>query len=562
MKGKPAPTHYEGRALRKDGSRIWVETLVNVVAWEGQPAILATGVDVTERKRAEEALRTNQRLLRTVFDTIPTGVYVKDREGKFMMVNRALAGFVGFEPEQMENHTIAELGYGTEEEIRRIEETDRRVLKHGERIDIPEETFTLPGGELRWRHSIKGPLHDHGGRIIGIVGMREDITERKRAEQAMLQAQKLESLGVLAGGIAHDFNNILVAVLGNAGLAMMDLPGDSPAREAVRQIEIAGQRAAELCRQMLAYSGRGKFASEFVDLNGLVEEMTQLLQVSISKSIVIKYNMGATLPPISADRSQIQQVVMNLVINASESFDQQSGVISISSGVVWADTAYLETTLMGSGLKEAEYVFLEVSDTGMGMDSQTLQRIFDPFFTTKFTGRGLGLAAVLGIVKGHKGALKVYSEVAKGSTFRLLLPAFKGEAAKLPAPEDASEWRGSGTFLIVDDEAPTRRVTARMLEKLGFQVMEAAGGKEGVSLFRDHSEKIVGVLLDLTMPDLSGEDTYREIRRIKKKTPVLLMSGFTETEVASRFVGRRVSAFLQKPFRLRTLRSKLEALFK
>ncbi|MCH7651635.1 MAG: hypothetical protein IIA63_10820, partial [Nitrospinae bacterium] len=182
------------------------------------------------------------------------------------------------------------------------------------------------------RHSIKGPLHDHQGRIIGIVGVREDITERKRAEQAMLQAQKLESLGVLAGGIAHDFNNILVAVLGNAGLAMMDLPSDSPAREAIQQIEIAGQRAAELCRQMLAYSGRGKFASEFVDLNGMVEEMTQLLQVSISKSIVIKYNMGATLPPISADRSQIQQVVMNLVINASESFDQQSGVISISSG--------------------------------------------------------------------------------------------------------------------------------------------------------------------------------------------------------------------------------------
>lgn len=398
-----------------------------------------------------------------------------------------------------------------------------------------------------------------GGDDFVIVAVR-DITERKEAEeqrlkleQQMLHVQKLESLGILAGGIAHDFNNILLAITGNASLALMRLGAESPAVHHLQEIEKASDKAADLARQMLAYSGKGRFVLDALNLNQIVEEMTTMLQVSISKKVLIRYHLSNPLPTIVADATQIRQVVMNLAINASEAIGDQNGAISISTGCMECDLNYLRETWIDQNLGEGQYVYLEVADTGCGMDQETMKRIFDPFFTTKFTGRGLGMAAILGIVRGHRGAIKVYSEPGKGSTFKLLFPASDRPIELRGGIPDSAGWRGKGTVLLVDDEESIRSIGSDMLRELGFEVITAADGSEAIELFRTQQNQIVLVVLDLTMPRMSGEDAFRELRRICPSVKVIISSGYNEQEVSQKFVGKGLAGFIQKPYRLSTL---------
>jgi two-component system cell cycle sensor histidine kinase/response regulator CckA len=371
------------------------------------------------------------------------------------------------------------------------------------------------------------------------------------------QAQKLESLGVLAGGIAHDFNNLLTAILGHANLALMDLAPEAPARDSLREIEKASARSAELCRQMLAYAGKGRFVVEAINLSRLIEELAHLLNVSISKKVLLRCQLAEELPTIDADPAQMRQVVMNLVINAAEAIGDVEGVIALSTGVMQCDEVYLR----GGGLIEppapGRYVYLEVTDTGCGMDAETQARIFDPFFTTKFAGRGLGLAAVLGIVRTHRGMLKVESERGRGTTFRILFPASAKTAAPAALGGTRPPWRGTGTILLVDDEEPVRVVGTRMLQRCGFTVLTAADGREAVELFRAHRAEIACVLLDLTMPRMDGEETYRELRRLQPDVRVVLASGYSDQEISRRFRGAALAGFIEKPYRVGTLSAKL-----
>jgi CheY-like chemotaxis protein len=377
----------------------------------------------------------------------------------------------------------------------------------------------------------------------------------------MQQTQKLESLGVLAGGIAHDFNNLLVAILGNAGLALMELPKESPARQTVQAIETAAQRAAELTRQMLAYSGKGKFVIEPLNLSKLVEEMAHLLEVSVSKRAVLKYRFAPNLPPIEGDATQIRQIIMNLITNASDAIGERSGVISISTGLMHCDRAYLQSSYLDSDLPEGDYVYLEVADTGEGMDEATRERIFDPFFTTKFTGRGLGLAAVLGIVRGHSGAIKLYSEMGRGSTFKVMLPAAAlldqsgAEPSHGSTAPAAAETRAL-TVLVVDDDETVRSVTRRMLEHAGYTVLQAADGVEALEIY-GANPGIDVVLLDMTMPHMDGEETFRELRRISGDVKVVLTSGYNEQDATERFAGKGLAGFIQKPYRPAELVAKI-----
>ncbi|OAI40021.1 hypothetical protein AYO38_06595 [bacterium SCGC AG-212-C10] len=383
-----------------------------------------------------------------------------------------------------------------------------------------------------------------------------DITDKRKTEAALLHAQKLESLGVLAGGVAHDFNNLLVAVLGNADLALIDLPPESPAVDSVRQIKAAARRAADLARQMLALSGRGLFVVERLDLNFVVDEMTHLLKASIARGALLRYNLVGGLPHVKADATQIRQIIMNLVVNASDAIGNRSGIITVTTGAIRADRGYLNEMLLAPELPEGDYVYLEVSDNGTGMDSATLRKIFDPFFTTKFTGRGLGLAAVLGIIRSHGGAIKVYSELGKGTTFKVLLPvAESSDGQEVETPAAPAEWRGSGRVLIVDDDESVRTLATRLVERLGFTVTPAEDGLQAVALFRDLHQDLTVVLLDLTMPHLGGEDTFRELRRISTNVPVIVMSGYNESETTMRFAGKGLAGFIQKPFEYATLRS-------
>jgi nitrogen-specific signal transduction histidine kinase/CheY-like chemotaxis protein len=400
-----------------------------------------------------------------------------------------------------------------------------------------------------------------------LVGITWDITEHKRLEQErellgrrVLESQKLESLGVLAGGIAHDFNNILMTILGNTSLTQSALPADSKALPFVAQIDEGARRAAELCRQMLAYAGKGRFVLTHCRLNDLVESTTHLLHVSISKKVVLRFHLHPNLPTVLADTTQLCQVLMNFVINASDAIGDRSGVISINTGIVRADRAYLDATALSQEIAEGDYAYLEVSDTGCGMTEQTQARIFDPFYSTKFTGRGLGLAAVLGIVRGHKGAIKVYSELGKGSSFKLLLPVSSELAADATKSPRLTKLDVHGSILVVDDEESVIAVAAKLLEKLGFEVLTAPDGREAVRVFQTHRSKIIAVLMDLTMPHLDGEQAFHELRRLSPSIPVLLMSGYNEQDAVARFVGKGLAGFIQKPFGLAELHERLLSL--
>lgn len=373
--------------------------------------------------------------------------------------------------------------------------------------------------------------------------------EKQRIEDQLLHAQKLESMGVLAGGIAHDFNNILTAIIGNADLALMRLNPESPVLENLHRIEKAAGRASELAKQMLAYSGKGRFVIESIDLNRLVEEMLHMLEVSISKKAILRLNLHKPLPTVDADATQLRQIIMNLVINASEAIGDKSGVIAITSGCMECDRNYLKDVWLDENLLDGLYVFLEIADTGCGMDKETMAKIFDPFFTTKFTGRGLGMAAVLGIVRGHKGAIKVYSEPGKGSSFKILLPAGSRPEEIFTSNNGNRQWKGSGTVLLVDDEETIRALGSEMLRELGFQVLTAEDGKHALEVFRQH-EDIACVILDLTMPRMDGEQTFRELRRIRPEIKVIMSSGYNEQEVTQKFVGKGLAGFIQKPYTL------------
>jgi len=405
-----------------------------------------------------------------------------------------------------------------------------------------------------------------GNRSANILVSIRDLTERIRAEESRLKmeinmqhTQKLESLGVLAGGIAHDFNNLLMAILGNADLAQLEIPAGGPGRQRIENIIAATHRAAELSQQMLAYSGHGKFVVERLDITAVVQDICQLIEVSLSKKAVITYNLKKGLPLFEADAVQLRQVVMNLVMNASEAIGDKSGRISLISGAMECDRNYMDSVSTKDELPEGMYVYLEVSDTGCGMSEEVKSKLYDPFFTTKFTGRGLGMSAVLGIMRGHKGTIKVYSEVGRGTTIKVLFPAIRDTSAAAESElQKKNTWTGEGKILLADDDETIRVVVKAMLEGLGFSVETAVDGRDCLEKYRRSGAHFTAVIVDLTMPHMGGEEVFSGIRQIDKGARVILSSGYNEQEVISRFVGKGLAGFLKKPYRREELQAKLK----
>ncbi len=386
--------------------------------------------------------------------------------------------------------------------------------------------------------------------------------ERLALERQMLHAQKLESLGVLAGGIAHDFNNLLTAILGNLDLALRSPFPSAAARTHVEQSIQASRRAADLARQMLAYSGKGSFAVEPVSLADLVEENCRLFQTGSARTTTFCLEVDQSLPLVEADRCQVQQVIMNLIINASEAVGGKPGTITVRTGVQDRDPRWLERSRIRELAAADRFVFVEVSDTGCGMDDETQRRLFDPFFSTKATGRGLGMSAILGIVRGHGGAILVDSVVGQGSAIRVLFPALEatrpvGPAAVGAGALGAGEPKLSGTVLVVDDEPPVRDVCRAMVESLGMQALTAAGGEEAIAVFRREADRISHVILDLSMPNMDGMAAFRELSRIKQGARIILSSGYDEQDYIRNLSGRGLAGFIRKPYTLSDLRTAL-----
>ena len=565
--GEETVSRYTIRLIRSDGEVRHLAVSATQFVFGGVACSLLSGIDITDRLLAEQELRASEERFRNLVETVPVGIWVWDGTD-VVMVNAALERLLGYSREQLTAREF--LGTHMHPDDRAVIRERGRRRMAGEPVDPPhiEVRITSAEGKTLTFELWAAIVEIDGKRVwfnsvIDLTDRRAAEAERLRIEQQIQQTQKLESLGILAGGIAHDFNNLLVAILGNAGLALMELPPESPARQTVQAIETAAQRAADLTRQMLAYSGKGKFVIEPLNLSRIVEEMAHLLEVSVSKRAVLKYHFAPDVPAIEGDATQVRQVIMNLITNASDAIGARSGVISISTGMQYADRAYLAESYLDSDLPEGDYVYIEVADSGEGMDDETRARIFDPFFTTKFTGRGLGLAAVLGIVRGHHAAIKVYSEPGRGTTFKVLFPAASSGSVPAPVPgasEPApSDGRQRGTMLVVDDDETVRTVTRRILERAGFDVLLAADGIAALDIYRANPG-IVLVLLDMTMPRMDGEECFRELRHLDPLVRVVLTSGYNEQDATTRFVGKGLAGFIQKPYRPADLIERINAL--
>ena len=518
---------------------------------------------ILDVEAARDALRESEELFRSVVTNAQPVIFMIDRQGDFLLSEGKMLASLGLKPGQVVGQSVYEIYSDFPGIINGIEQALAGEVNTAI-LDVGGVYFDV----------FYSPYRDARGEVNGVIGMGVDITGRRRAEEERLalerklqHAQKLESLGVLAGGVAHDFNNLLMGILGNADLALQDLSPDSPVREYLESIMQSSRRAADLARQMLAYSGKGKFVIDTIEINELIGEISHLLGVSIAKNATLQFNLAAGLPAFRGDATQVRQVIMNLIINASEAIGEGSGVITITTGVEYCDRDYLEKTefvnlaAADEPFAEGRYLYLEVADTGCGMDAETRERIFDPFFTTKFTGRGLGMAAVHGIVRSHSGTMKISSEPDRGSALKVLFPASEGRTKEkggagqeIAAP---GSWRADGTVLVVDDDETVRTLARRMLVRMGFRVFTAVDGVQAVEIFREDPDKIACVLLDLTMPRMDGEACYRELIGIRPGVRVILSSGYNEQEVIQRFTGEGLVRFIQKPYAAAALAAKL-----
>jgi two-component system cell cycle sensor histidine kinase/response regulator CckA len=523
----------------------------------------AVFADITERKRAERSLRFMQFALEHGAEA---ALWFRPNATLFY-VNESAEGLLGYSRSELLGLRIFDFDQESTPEKWAEEICSLRTSRVMTRL---ARFLRKDGGQVPVEIKACHLEYEQEEFIIAFV---RDLSERTQAEHErstlesqMLHVQKLESLGVLAGGIAHDFNNLLMAIMGYADLALLPEITNDELRSDLEGIQKNGRRASELCQQLLAYSGRGRLNRETMDLNAAIREMPHLLSVSISKKAVLRYFFDDSLPRIQADPTQIRQIVMNLITNASDALEDREGFITLRTGVMECSREFLRHTLFGENLPGGSYVFIEVADTGCGMEADVLSRIFDPFFTTKTSGRGLGLAAVLGIIRGHQGTLQVTSRKGSGSLFKVFFPALPAEpeapaiaVSPASAPE-VVEWRGSGTVLLADDEESIRVVSRRMLERMGFQVVTAADGPEVIALLQAEPNRFTAALIDMSMPGLDGVETFQRIRYLLPRLPVLICTGFDEEETARHFVNCKRVSFIQKPFNLEKLTGRLRQL--
>jgi len=509
---------------------------------------------VLRLQQRDEALRQSEARYRAVVEQAGEMIFFFDVTTKRIVeANDAFTRSLGYSDEDLETLTLYDLVEADRESV------DRNVARvvAEQHYNVGRRGYRHKDGRIRRVEASASHLKEIDQDLLCAVA--RDVTDQVRAEAALRQAQKLESLGLLAGGVAHDFNNLLTAILGNLNLAQMNLPKASPILPYLGNIESTVLRAADLTRQMLTYSGKGRFLIQAVNLGQIIDEMTHLLTVSIPKKVVLHSQIPSDLPALEGDPAQIQQIVMNLVINASEAIGDAEGAITIAARSVNLDEFFISSHLTGQALTPGPYVIFEVSDSGEGMSPEIISRIFDPFFTTKVTGRGLGLSALLGILRSHHAGINIYSEIGTGSTFRIYFPAHQGvKNPPEPSGPPVHPSLPTGWVLLVDDESTIRATAGAMLESLGFKVLDAVNGMEAVELYKTKGKDILLVLLDLTMPRMDGIEAFYVILQMNPSAKVILSSGYNQQEALQPFIGAHPAGFLKKPYQYKDLVMELE----
>ncbi|HXH73297.1 MAG TPA: PAS domain S-box protein [Mariprofundaceae bacterium] len=521
-------------------------------------------------RRQHRQLHHSQRWLQTITENLPEALVSTDGENTVLSFNPAAERIFGYAAGEIIGQSASLLMAGEAAKhhgayIRRyLQSGESRIMGQTREVEGKRRDGSLFPAEIQVREIV---LDDQ----VYFVAMMRDITRQKMEQQRREQmqesierAQRLESLGVLAGGIAHDFNNIIAAIMGNAELLGISIrEGGDDIDECLDNIGKGCNHAADLCRQMLAYAGRGKYVLENVNVSVMLAEMEKLMRVSIPRSIEIEKHLQTDPPVIHADRTQMEQVILNLLTNAAEAIgDKEGGRIGIDCRKVDLTTADVAKIEHGEGLHPGPYVRIEVKDNGCGIQPEDLPRLFEPFFTTKFTGRGLGMSAVLGILRSHRGGISIDSVPGEGTTMRVFFPTLDNYPAKVKSPETVEtvgNWRGVGTVLVVDDEFQLRCMACKMLTHMGFNTLTAENGEQCLDIAGDQRQRLAAVLLDLTMPVMGGEQAYLELRRRYPELPVLIASGFGESTLEEVFGDRAPDAFVSKPFHYTDLQRAMKA---
>jgi two-component system cell cycle sensor histidine kinase/response regulator CckA len=549
---RPMGVRRDLHAQHKNGKQFAVEIGLNPIETDEGTWVLSSILDITERKRAEATLRESEERFRNMADTAPVMIWVSGPDKSCTFFNKVWLEFTGRTMEQ-------ELGSGWAEGVH-PEDVDHCFATYSESFDARgsfqmEYRVRRADGEYRWVLNNGVPRFAPDGAFAGYIGSCIDITEVKRAQEVALMSQRLEMVGELARGIAHDFNNLLGGILATTELALAEGAEGSLPEEELLTIRTAAIRGGEIVRQLMTYGEEESSAFEPIDLSLLVGEMLQLLQVSISKHAILETELGEGLPAVQGNPSQIRQVVMNLVTNASEAIGERPGVIRVTTTRVRVDPDVRVTGT--ANLPPGDYLKLEVSDTGSGMTPEVQSRIFDPFFTTKSHGRGLGLAAVQGIVCSHSGAISVVSSPSNGTRFEILLPCTYQPAQVVPemAPQAAAGEGASlsGTVLVIEDEDALRVAVSKMIRSTGLSVIEAADGSDALKLFRANEPDIAAVLLDMTLPGMKGPEVFAELRRIRPDVKTILTTAYSQEMVSANLGGQQPWAFIRKPYQIREL---------
>ncbi len=546
----------ESQRLRKDGSLIDVAISAGPLYDSAGEVIgiMAVLADVTDRKRAEKALARERAILRGLIDSIPDLIFYKDVHGKYLGCNVAFEKYCGRSEKQLVG--LSDLDLFPREVGLAYQERDRQMLAEG-RAKRNEEWLQYPDGKCLLVEILKTPFFGPDGQTMGLIGISRDITERRRLEEQLRQSQKMEAVGQLAGGVAHDFNNLLTAILGNISLMLAGIPPSDPNRELLRDTETAATRAADLTKQLLGFSRRTMLRLEPTNLNAAVQEAIRILRRTIDPRIAVEIKNARDLWNAWGDPGQLNQVLINLCLNARDAMPD-GGTLTVETANVIVDGDYAQLHLEA---RPGEFVVLRVSDTGHGIPPEIRQRIFEPFFTTKRPGQGtgLGLAMVFGIVKQHQGWIDCHSETGCGTRFDIYLPRFVEGTGISPEPAAAPTSNGgSETILVVDDEQMIRNLGRTILQRQGYEVLLAEDGQEAVEIYTREPQRIDLVILDLTMPRLSGRDTLRELRQINPDVPVLFASGYS-AEHMSDSEREGVLGFINKPYRPQELANTVRA---